>query len=104
MPSLSGMGASKCCFASGTILESSLSITTIALASPNFLYGLRTLAQECLEEVILNPPEMLQEYIDIAVLHDAFHQSMDQGVAKAALTVWKVATLALWLRSADVSY
>ncbi len=66
--------------------------------SPNFIRGLLGCHERVLEEVILNHPKAIEEYVDMAALGEAYQRYTRRGAEHDSLTVWKSATLALWLR------
>jgi len=70
--------------------------------SPNFTRGLLAFQQRPIEEVILDHPKVIQDYVDMAVLHETCRRYAGHGGEHEALTVWKALTLALWLRQTDL--
>lgn len=68
--------------------------------NPNFLRGLLTTDRSALDEVILNEHESLEKYVDIQTLSQVYQRLMSQDKVKIddAMTIWRVATLAYWLR------
>ena len=66
--------------------------------SPNFTRGLLTFERRLLEEVVLNNPRAIEEYVDLPALREAHHRYISRGTEADALIVWKATTLALWLR------
>jgi asparagine synthase (glutamine-hydrolysing) len=71
--------------------------------APNFTQGLLAFERERLEEVILNNSNMVEEYVDISALREAYQRYLCQGDSSSALTVWKTVTLALWLRQTGLT-
>jgi asparagine synthase (glutamine-hydrolysing) len=68
--------------------------------TPNFLRGLLTTDRRALDEVILNECESIEKYIDIQTLSQVYQRLISQDKVKIddAMTIWRVATLAYWLR------
>jgi hypothetical protein len=70
--------------------------------SAHFRLSLLDYERTTLEEVILNKPEMIEAYIDVAALRAAYHRYAAEPAERArdqdALTVFLAVTLALWLR------
>ncbi|MBI3351138.1 MAG: asparagine synthetase B, partial [Nitrospirae bacterium] len=66
--------------------------------SPNFIRRLAAFRQDLLDEVILNDPKVIQEYIDIEAVREIYRRYLTRGTHDDALAIWKTATLALWLR------
>jgi len=67
--------------------------------SPNFKRRLWDHDRDLLDDVILNDPRVIEDYVDVAALRDAYHRYASQPMAEdAALTVFSAVTLALWLR------
>ena len=62
----------------------------------NFLRGLLA-SRGLLEEVILKDAKVVEAYVDVAALRQAYHRFASRGAEGDALTVWKAVTLALWL-------
>jgi asparagine synthase (glutamine-hydrolysing) len=73
--------------------------TTKANLSPNFKRRLFDCERERLDEVILNDPQVIQEYVDLPALRAAYHRYLSQPTSDDdALAVYGAVTLALWLR------
>lgn len=66
--------------------------------SPNFIRSLLASRRDLLEEVVLDDPHPIQEYVDVPDLRQAYHRYLSGSAEADALSVWKSATLALWLR------
>jgi asparagine synthase (glutamine-hydrolysing) len=66
--------------------------------SPNFNRSLLAFERELLEEVILNDPQAIEEYVNVPALREAYHRYTSWGNDNDAITVWRAITLALWLR------
>lgn len=72
---------------------------------PNFNHVLLTFGRERMEEVILQNPEAIEEYVDITALRAA-HQRFVSGEASVdadAISIWKALSLALWLQRTDLT-
>lgn len=67
--------------------------------SPNFTRGLLTSDRKLLDDVILNDPGAVEEYVDISALREAYHRYMSRRSTDDELTVWNVVLLALWVKS-----
>jgi asparagine synthase (glutamine-hydrolysing) len=68
--------------------------------NPNFLHGLLTVDRNALDEAISQPSASLTKYVDSQVLHQVYQRLISREKVKIAdaMTVWKAATLACWLR------
>ena len=66
--------------------------------APNFKRGLLTFEQERLEEVILDNPQVIEEYVDVPALRKAYNRFVLGSMDEDAMAVWKATTLALGLR------
>ncbi|MFQ5849216.1 MAG: lasso peptide isopeptide bond-forming cyclase [Candidatus Binatia bacterium] len=66
--------------------------------SANFNRGLLTVDRELVEEVTLNDPSVIAEYVNIAALHKTYNRCLSQPKNEDTMTVWKAVSLALWLR------
>jgi asparagine synthase (glutamine-hydrolysing) len=66
--------------------------------SPNFSRGLLAFERGLLEEVILDDPQAIEEYVDVPALRETYHRYASRGMDSDAMTVWRAITLALWLR------
>jgi asparagine synthase (glutamine-hydrolysing) len=69
--------------------------------NPNFLHGLLTADRRVLDEVVLHPSGGIAQYVDVHALGQAYERLTSRERVKIddAMAVWKVATLAYWLRS-----
>jgi asparagine synthase (glutamine-hydrolysing) len=66
---------------------------------PNFKRKLLERERESLDEVILNQPQILQDYVDVSALRAAYHRFASQPMRERdSLTVYSAVNLALWLR------
>ncbi len=72
--------------------------------SPNFERGLLTYEQERLEEILINNSELIENYVDIKALHEAYHRFIS-GVNQDndVIEIWKALTLALWFEQTKLS-
>jgi asparagine synthase (glutamine-hydrolysing) len=66
--------------------------------SASFNRGLLAFCRKQLNEVILDDPKLIEPYVDVAALREAYRRYVAKGTADDALSVWKAATLALWLQ------
>lgn len=68
--------------------------------TPNFLHGVLTLDRKVFDDIVLDPPQQIEQYIDVTVLQDAYARLTSDKQVKNAdiMTVWRAAILALWLR------
>jgi len=48
--------------------------------------------------VIMNDPQVIEDYVDISALRDVYHRYASQPTADDAITVYSAVMLALWLR------
>ena len=73
--------------------------------NPNFVHGLLVLNRGALDEAIFVDSQVVEKYVDIRHLND-LHQrliSRDKVNIVDAMTIWKVATLARWLRTIETA-
>jgi len=67
--------------------------------SPNFKRRLWDRDRDLLDDVIVNDPQVIEDYVDVSALRDAYRRYASQPMAEDdALTVYSAVTLALWLR------
>lgn len=72
--------------------------------APNFIPSLLTLESALMEEVILDDPQAIEEYMDVPALREAYHRYTSRSTRGDAVavpdvvTVLQATTLALWLR------
>jgi asparagine synthase (glutamine-hydrolysing) len=66
--------------------------------SPNFTQGLLAFERDLLEQIIMKDSAELEPYLDLARLGRVYRCYLQTQTAGDALTVWKAATLGLWLR------
>jgi asparagine synthase (glutamine-hydrolysing) len=72
--------------------------------SPNFKRGLFGDDRHVVEDVIVKDPQVIDEYVDVAALRDAFRRHASGPIRDAdALDVYAAVTLALWLRRTGLS-
>jgi hypothetical protein len=62
----------------------------------NFHRCLMRLERERLEEVLIQRPELIQNYVNLPAVHKAFEKGRDNNV-------WPPTILALWLRQTQLS-
>jgi asparagine synthase (glutamine-hydrolysing) len=65
---------------------------------PNFEHGLLAYERQRLEEVILKDSEIIEKYVDITLLREAYHRFVSGETTDDALMIWKAVSLALWLQ------
>lgn len=68
---------------------------------PNFSHGLLAFERERLNQVIMNDSRVIQEYVDITVLREAYHRFLSRESLERpedVFAIWRVVSLALWLR------
>lgn len=68
--------------------------------SPVLHRALLAFERELLEDVVLHDVKAIENYVDTVALRKAYQRYVSLGTDDS-LTVWKVATLALWLRRED---
>ena len=68
--------------------------------NPNFLRGLLILDRGALHEAIISHTQVIEKYIDIRNLNQIYQGVITRDKVKIddVMTVWKVVTLAYWLR------
>jgi len=66
--------------------------------NPVLVRGLLAFERERLEAVILHDPRVIQEYLDVAALREAYQRYVSQGTASDAILLWKALILAAWLQ------
>lgn len=73
--------------------------------NPNEFFARRLLSLEkdSIEQVIFNHCLEIEPYIDLPAIRKAYHRHLDHPTTDDAYTIWKAATLALWLRTSGVS-
>ncbi len=72
--------------------------------SPNFNRRLWDQDRALLDDVIVNDPRVLEEYVDISTLRNAYRRYATQPMSGSeALTVYGAVNLALWLRQTGLS-
>ena len=64
--------------------------------SANFNRSLLAFERERLEQVLVRDPTLIEEYVDISVLHEAYQRG-------DANTIWPAVILALWLRQTGLT-
>ena len=73
--------------------------------NPNEFFARRLLALEkdSIEQAIFNNCVEIEPYIDLPAIRRAYQRHLNHPTIDDAYTIWKAATLALWLRTSDVS-
>jgi len=73
--------------------------------SPNFKRRLLDYERETLDEVILNEPQVIEEYVDMPALRAAYARYASQPMhsGQDVLTIYGAVMLALWLRRAGLN-
>lgn len=73
--------------------------------NPNEFFARRLLALEkdSIEQVVFNNCGEIEPYIDLPAVRKAYHRHLSHPTTDDAYTIWKAATLALWLRMSGVS-
>ena len=67
--------------------------------SPNFTRRLLDYDRALLDDVIMNDPKVIEDYVDVSALRDVYHRYASQPMSEGdGLTVYGAVTLALWLR------
>ena len=70
---------------------------------PNFERGLLN-ERERLAEVILKKSGIIEKYVDITALREAYHRFESRGSAEDVLTIWRAVSLALWLQHTALTW
>jgi asparagine synthase (glutamine-hydrolysing) len=65
---------------------------------PSFHHGLLTYERARLEEMILRNPGIIEKYVDIAALRQAYHRFVLRETTEDAMEIWKAVSLGLWLQ------
>ena len=65
---------------------------------PNFEHGLLAYERQRMEDVILGESGIIDKYVNIDFLRDAYHRFKSGEKENDALTIWKAVSLALWLQ------
>jgi asparagine synthase (glutamine-hydrolysing) len=67
--------------------------------TPSFDHGLLAFERERLEEVILADPGVIEKYVDVAALRQAYYRYVSRSAREGdVLVIWKAVSLALWLQ------
>ena len=65
----------------------------------NFIVGLLKFERELLDDVIVDDPGSIEDYVDIPVLRESYQRyAARSSTGDAQFVVWPAVTLALWLR------
>jgi len=70
--------------------------------SPNFNHVLLRFERDRIEHVIEEESTLIEEYVDMTAVRDAYARYESTGDHEAAIAVWKTVTLALWLHRSPV--
>jgi len=65
---------------------------------PSFEHGLLTYERERLDEMILRNPGIVEKYVDITALREAYRRFILGKATEDVLVVWKAVSLGLWLQ------
>jgi asparagine synthase (glutamine-hydrolysing) len=71
--------------------------------SPSFNRGLLTLDRRVLDGVILHDPGFIAEYVDMAGVRQLYQRYLSSGDNNDGFTLWRIATIALWLRQTSTT-
>jgi asparagine synthase (glutamine-hydrolysing) len=72
--------------------------------SPGFRRGLLGHDRGLLDDVILNDPQVIEDFVDVSALREVYRRCVSQPVSDDdAMTIYGVVTLALWLRRAQLT-
>jgi asparagine synthase (glutamine-hydrolysing) len=71
--------------------------------SKSFNHGLIAFERECLDEVILKHPEIIENYVNLAALQEAYERFLTgKATGDEEVTIWNVLSLALWLHKTQL--
>lgn len=72
--------------------------------TPNFLRGLLHFDRKLVDEVVVNNPNSIKEFVDLNSLHRFHHKLISEGEVTNddVIPLWKAVTLALWLRHTGI--
>jgi asparagine synthase (glutamine-hydrolysing) len=71
---------------------------------PNFDHGLLVYERECLDDVIMNNPEVIEKYVNITALRDAYRRFLSrETIDDDVLLIWKAVSLALWIYRTELT-
>ena len=72
--------------------------------APNFRRRLLDQDQDLLREVIVEHPDVIEDYVDIAALRRAYQRFAAQPTSDGdAMSVYRAVVLALWLEGAKIA-
>ena len=71
--------------------------------SPNFERRLLECDRDLLDDVIMNDPHVIEDFVDVSALRDVYRRYASQPMSTDALDVYAAVTLALWLRQTGLS-
>jgi asparagine synthase (glutamine-hydrolysing) len=65
---------------------------------PGFEYGLLTYERDRLDEMILKDSAVIEPYVDISTLRDAYQRFVRRESTQDVMAIWKAVSLGLWLK------
>jgi asparagine synthase (glutamine-hydrolysing) len=71
--------------------------------SPNFQRRLLDIDRVLLEDVILYDPQVIEQYVDVHALREAYRRYISHPTAADAVAVYAAVILALWLRNVNLA-
>jgi asparagine synthase (glutamine-hydrolysing) len=71
--------------------------------SLNFQRRLLDFDRALLDEVILNDPQVIEQYVDVPTLREVYRRYVSQPRGEDAVVVYGAVTLALWLRKVNLA-
>lgn len=72
--------------------------------APSLEQGLQAYERERLEKVVLKDPGVIEEYVDVSALRQAYHRLVSQKATENDVnTLWRTALLAVWLQSTGLA-
>jgi asparagine synthase (glutamine-hydrolysing) len=72
--------------------------------TPNLFFGLRQHERATLDDLFLTAPDVIEAFVDLPALRESYRRFLALEKARDlddVMTIWKVASLAIWLRSAQ---
>ena len=71
---------------------------------PGFEQGLLEFEQARLEQIILHNPKVIEKYVNITALQQAYHRYLSKQVTPEEVnSIWRAVSLALWLEQTDLT-
>ena len=71
--------------------------------SPAFTRGLVSYERNQLDDIVFTDPAVVEPFVDVERLRETWSRCLQSADSDDVLAVWRVATLALWLRRKDVT-